>query len=227
MWRVVSQLSLLRSTLSSSALRSSFVVLVSHYPLVDRGGGDYSAGHSWHGIDNNSQVSAAVREALAPLLAPQQPTQHTVGSHYSSEPAHSTPTSSPSHLFSVASTPPPPASSVSPSTAGSAALLLHGHVHRGYSVPFPLSAAPRHSFPVYNPGSAGLSFEPGKRAAAYNLYHVSRDEEGGEGAEQSEEEKGSGCRVHRMNGWRLAVERFVHNGQTFEREPQGPYSSAY
>lgn len=124
---------------------------------------------------------------------------------------------------------------------GTAVLLLHGHVHRGYTVPFPLQPPhPSHSltstptpiptpaaasFPIYNPGSAGRSFSFGKRAAAYNVYTVSRDESS-VGCPSSESSV-SGCAVHRMNGWRLAVERYVHNGHTFEKEQRGPYTTQY
>ena len=122
--------------------------------------------------------------------------------------------------------------------AGTAAMLLHGHVHRGYTVPFLLSVPPPTadstqpsstpasvSFPIYNPGSAGRSFSSGQRAAAYNVYTISRDETAAAEAASSDADRG--CCVHRMNGWRLAVERFVHNGQTFEREQHGPYTTPY
>ena len=225
------QLALLRATLSSPSLRSSFVVLVCHYPLLDRDGADYSARHSWHGIDNNSQVCAAVRESLTPLLT----TQHSQPNMQS---AHSSPPLSPSLLVRPALPAAPP--SISPSTqigegvasgvrgaVGTSAVLLHGHVHRGYCVPFPLlsSNSSSASIPIYNPGSAGRSFCAGKRAAAYNLYTISRQDD--TEAADSNEVADSGCHVHHMNGWRMAVERFVHNGQTFDREQQGPYSSPY
>ena len=230
-------------------------MLVCHYPLLDRNGDDYSVRHSWHGIDNNSQVCDTVREAIAPLLAPQQP-QNTDEPLHTEQPTRPLPTPS--------SQPPPSASPLYSSSCrsaehksaamgagvGTAALLLHGHVHRGYSVPFPLvasqppqslsasasaSVSSGTSFPIYNPGSAGRSFSAGKRAAAYNLYTISRDEPGnGSGssgratdAMNSSEAVDSGCREHRMNGWRLAVERFVHNGHTFEKEALGPYTTPY
>ncbi len=236
------QLSLLRASLSS--LRSGFVVLVSHYPLLDRDGSDYFSRHRWHGIDNNSQVCEAVRESMHALMIDEN--------HTGQPQSHS---SAPSSRQEDEAEP----GVGDAARVGTGALLLHGHVHRGYTVPFPLQTQPfashsslqravgSHStlasatssvgafgptpppptsFPVYNPGSAGRSFSPNKRAAAYNVYTITRDDQHSTSTAGRKEASASASDVHVMNGWRLAVERFVHNGSTFESEQQGPYTTA-
>ena len=234
---VCCQLSLLRSTLSSPCLRSSFVVLVSHYPLLDRNGDNYSARHSWHGIDNNSQVCDAVRESMAPLMLSRPSHTSLPPSNSAQHPPQPSQSASTAPSQSLSSCPPPAGTSAraqngEAAEVGTAALLLHGHVHRGYSVSFPLvtsaeppSSSSPASFPIYNPGSSGRSFSAGKRAAAYNVYTITREESSWEVGHGQAADRG--CGVHLMNGWRLGVERFVHNGQTFEKEQQGPYTTSY
>ena len=181
------------SALSSAATNPSpsFLLLLTHYPLLDRDGSDYSAGHRFHGVDNGSAMIDALRRGLAAYLRP---------------------------------------SAGGPSRG---AALLHGHVHKGYrvdfqvpfaasaaSAPSPSPVAPSRSasapstagsvrVPVLNPGSAGRSFAAGQRAAAYGVYtiaHTGDDSTSGQ--------------------WRVTVERFVHNGETFEREEE-PFTSPY
>ena len=170
------QLKQLTAALQSPALQSSFLLLLTHYPVLDRHGRDYSLAHPNHAADNNAELMAVLRRGLSRALS---------------------------------------------AAEGGAALLLHGHVHDGYSVDFLLPQAepdaPGLSFPCHNPGAGGRSAAAGKgRAAAYNLYTITRLQQ------QQPASASSSSPV--TTGWSLQVDRFVHNGSSFQKQSR-PYAA--
>ena len=77
--------------------------------------------------------------------------------------------------------------------------LLHGHVHRGYATALSMAgdkpSAASPTLQIFNPGAAGY-----RRGAAFNVFDV------------------YGATDARLT-------RFVHNGEDFVAEPNGPYKS--
>ena len=77
-------------------------------------------------------------------------------------------------------------------------LIVHGHVHHGYTVTLPLGSV---MVPIHNCGASGYSCLPKQdRTAHMNLYH--------------------------FDGSRLVdCERYAFNGHAFELEPGGAYAT--
>jgi len=115
-----------------------------------------------------------------------------------------------------------------------AAMILHGHVHRGYQTDFNrkqlVDDSLLFSLPSYNPGSSGKATnQRGQHpsSAAYNLYtiqHINKAETDGENKEGQQSSRSTTSNVHIINGWRIAVDRYVHDGDQFRLEAV-PYSS--
>jgi len=161
------QLQSLESTLAAAASPQSLILLLTHYPILDRSGRDYQSVYPWHGASNNKKLIEILRNNFHPNL-----------------------------------------------------LALHGHDHHGYHTKFKQNENDdkSQSFPIYNPGSSGRSFQSNKRAAAYNLYTVEKLNDG-ENISQS-----NSAHVHVMNGWSVTCERFLHTGAIWERESE-PYKT--
>ena len=119
-----------------------------------------------------------------------------------------------------------------------AAALLHGHVHKGYRAELPLhppSPLLSWSMPTLNPGSSGRSFsQQHQRAAAYNLYTIAwtpqRAAEAAATATDTAQPLQAAAQPDEPSAasgrWTLQVERFVHDGSAFQREPTA-YTSGY
>ena len=218
------------SALASPSLSASstFLLLLTHYPVLAPDGSDYTASHRFHGVDNGAAMIRALRSGLSAFLSDSASRcaamllhGHVHKGYAVAFPVQPEPSSSRS--ASVV----PVASASSP--AGS--LPLSG-----------LSTSSPVSVPIENPGSAGRSFSASsRRAAAYNVYTITREEERSgddlthppqptqlrpSSAQSTTVAGRSPTSVHRLNGWSILVERFVHNGHTFEPE-QPPYSSGY
>ena len=220
------QLSAVSSALSSFAQRRSpsFLLLLCHYPLLSPTGEDYGRTHRWHGVDNGHRMLDVLRTGLkaaytTPLHAAAFLHGHVHKGYRVDLPLHSV---APPSLH--------PADGAARAAASADASSL-------------ASADPSHpptlSVPMLDPGSSGRSFSAQHhRAAAYNLYTITwtptaaLSHDGAQQQPQQPQQPQSQPQPHHSQpgpasgSWTLQVERFVHDGTAFQREP-APYTSGY
>lgn len=97
-------------------------------------------------------------------------------------------------------------------------LIIHGHVHGGYSTRLYYNTQHNSYTPIYDPGSSGQTYVKNKRSAAFNIYNISHNDAGTVSTTDSH--------THQRNPWHMNVQRYVYNGMEFRLEPE-PYTSGY